>query len=202
MSAARPFPLSLLVLGPIVAACTGGAASSTEPGAERAQVAAPQAIFEGRLESGDGDGCKSAGPLFTVGAFAKPQDGIAAQPIKDGESFEQGTVRLTCSVTPSGASELEVTGDLTLSGANGGRFQIAGKLATLGEQAGVRVVVTSGTGETHEQADCTVSYSTTSQGVAVGRVWGEVTCPVVVSAANQTSCRLVAQFRFENCAQE
>lgn len=202
MLVARALTVSLLVLGPMVAACTGGAASSTEPGNGQPQVATPQAIFEGRLESGDGDGCKSVGPLFTVGAFAKPQDGITAEPIKSGESFEQGTVSLTCSVAPSGASEHEVAGDLALSGESGGRFQIAGKLTSAGE-TGVRVVVTSGTtGETYEQADCTLSYSTGNQGVAVGRVWGEVVCPMAVSASNQTSCRLVAQFRFENCAQE
>ena len=125
-----------------------------------------------------------------------------AQPIKDGVSFEQGTVRLSCSVTSSGANEHDVTGDLALSGTNGGRFQIAGKLTVTGEQTGVRVVVTSGTGETYEQADCTVSYSTGSQSVAPGRVWGDVVCPKVVSASNQTSCRFVGQFRFENCVQE
>ena len=56
----------------------------------------------------------------------------------------------------------------------------------------------------YEQTDhaCTVRYTTSFQGVAPGRVWGEITCPKAENAGAQTSCAATAKFRLENCTQE
>ena len=49
--------------------------------------------------------------------------------------------------------------------------------------------------------DCRVRYPGGFAGIAAGRVWGEVTCEAARNVAHRP-CRVVAQFRLENCAQE
>jgi hypothetical protein len=48
---------------------------------------------------------------------------------------------------------------------------------------------------------CSLVYTTNYQGVAAGRVWGEITCPKVTNSGAGVACQAVAQFRFENCDQ-
>ncbi|MBX3201246.1 MAG: hypothetical protein KF894_24125 [Labilithrix sp.] len=168
------------------------------------EKATPQVIFEGRLERGTGNDCKDVGGLFEIGAFGVAALDQSSAPIKDGEPFDQGSVAVTCSVTSAGADEFNVVGSVALSGATGGFFRIDGKFKTTGEQAGVHAIFSSRkSGNTYEQLDraCIVRYATPVQGVAAGRVWGEITCPKVENSGAQTSCAAIAQFRFENCAQ-
>jgi hypothetical protein len=202
MIVARVCTGCLFVLGVIAGvACTGGTSSDE---ASNAAHALPQAIFEGRLERGTNDNCASAGPLFSVGSY-----GDAAEPsvprtaIKHGDSFGEGVVSVSCSVVPSSAGEFQVSGSVELSGASGGLFRVDGKFRSTGDQTGAHALVSSrANSNTYEEAGCTVRYTTPSQGVAGGRVWGEVVCPKAASATSQTSCALTAQFRFENCTQE
>jgi hypothetical protein len=211
MNAARVLTASLLVFVPIVGvACDGGGSSplSADPDAstsvDGSQAPVPQAIFEGRLERGATNDCTDTGPLFTLGDFGN-QAQSPSTAIKDGESFAQATVAVSCSVTPVGSAEFDVTASVALSGATGGFFQIAGKFTASGEQTGINATFSSRrSGNTYDQTDgaCIVRYTTGLQGVAAGRVWGEITCPTATTPSTETACEAVAQFRFENCAQE
>jgi len=175
-------------------------------GCEDEEKATPQIIFDGRLERGSGTNCKDVGELFVVGDFGNQavEPKIPSKAIKDGEAFDQGTVSVSCSVTSAGADEFNVSGTVALSGATGGLFTINGKFKATGEQTGVSAIFSSRkTSNTYQQNDgaCVVRYTTPFQGVAAGRVWGEISCPQAENAGAQTSCEGVAQFRFENCAQ-
>ena len=170
------------------------------------EKATPQIIFEGRLTSGTGNNCKDFGELFLVGDFGNQasEPKIASKPVKDGEPWEQGTASVSCSVTPAGGDEFNVAGSVFLSGAEGGLFRVDGKFKATGEQTGIHAIFSSRrSGNTYEQLDrqCIVRYTTQFQGVAAGRVWGEITCPKAENSGAQTECEAIAQFRFENCAQ-
>ena len=170
------------------------------------EKATPQVIFEGRPQTGTGNNCKDFGELFLVGDFgnqaAEPK--VPAKPVKDGEPWEQGTASVSCSVTPAGGDEFNVAGSVALSGAEGGLFRVDGKFKATGEQTGIHAIFSSRrSGNTYEQRDrqCIVRYTTAFQGVAAGRVWGEITCPKAENPGAQTECEAIGQFRFENCAQ-
>ncbi len=169
------------------------------------EKATPQVIFTGRLQRGAGD-CKDVGPLMEVGDFgnqaAEPK--VPSKPVKDGEAWEQGTTSVSCAVTSAGGDEFNVAASVALSGATGGLFRIDGKFKATGDQSGIHAIFsTRRSGNTYEQRDsqCTVRYTTSYQGVASGRVWGEITCPTAENPGAQTSCEAIAQFRFENCGQ-
>lgn len=168
------------------------------------QESTPQVIFDGTLQRGVGNDCRDSGPLFQIGEFGTPALDQASKPIPDGERFGQGVVSIACSVIPAGTDEFDVDGSVNLSGATGGFFSVKGRFKATGDQTGIHAVFSSRrSGNSYEQKDgaCTVRYTTSSQGVAAGRVWGEITCPNAENTGAQTSCEAVAQFRFENCAQ-
>lgn len=186
--------LCLPVVGLLVAGC------------EEEKKATPQVIFDGRLERGTGNNCADVGHLFTVGDFGNQarDPKVPAAPVKDGEAHDQGVVSVSCSVTAASADEFDVAGSVVLSGATGGLFRIDGKFKATGEQTGIHAIFSSRrSGNSYEQRDrqCTVRYTTAFQGVAAGRVWGEIECPKVENPGAQTECEAIAQFRFENCSQ-
>lgn len=175
-------------------------------GCEDEEKATPQIIFDGRIERGTDNDCQDVGPLFTIGDFGNQNvdPKKPSQAIKDGEPFDQGRVSVSCSVTPAGADEFNVAASVDLSGATGGFFRIDGKFKTTGEQTNIHAIFASRrTTNTYDQADrgCIVRYTTPFQGVAAGRVWGEITCPRAENVKAQKQCEGIAQFRFENCAQ-
>lgn len=175
-------------------------------GCEDEEKATPQVIFDGRLEQGSGNNCRDSGGLFTVGDFGNVALDVKLRPapVKDGESFGQGAVSVSCSVVPVGTNEFQVNASVNLSGATGGLFRIDGKFAATGEQTNIRGFFSSrASGNTYDQKDrqCVVRYTTPTMGVAAGRVWGEITCPSAEDTDADTTCTAVAQFRFENCAQ-
>lgn len=179
---------------PVVALLTAGCSDDTK--------SPSQAIFDGRLERGAGMNCQDVGPLFTVGAFGNPALDQKSMPIMDGEPYEQGTVNVSCSVTAAGDDEFLVKGSVGLTGATGGMFHVEGTFKTTGEQEGVRAVFTRRLGgNSYTGTGCTVRYTTPSQGVTDGRVWGEITCPAAENPSAQTECKAIAQFRLENCDQ-
>ena len=165
-------------------------------------VATPQVIFEGRLETGSGSDCTDPGPLFVVGELGDPSSGRSTRPVKNGETFEEGVASVTCSVIPSGDASYQVKGSLTLSGPNGGGFDIDGSFAPDAEATGINVVVSRASGGTYSSTSCRARYTSTLQGVAPGRVWAEITCPAAASNDGSQSCDVVAQVRLENCTQE
>lgn len=175
-------------------------------GCDEEEKATPQIIFDGRLELGTGNNCKDVGELFVIGDFGNQamEPKVPSKAVKDGEAWDQGTVSVSCSVTPAGGDEFNVAGSVALSGATGGLFRIDGKFKATGEQTGIHAIFSSRkTANSYEQRDraCIVRYTTQFQGVAAGRVWGEITCPKVENPGAQTECEAIAQFRFENCGQ-
>ncbi|MBX3199157.1 MAG: hypothetical protein KF894_13570 [Labilithrix sp.] len=209
MRTARSIAVGLSVLGAnAVTACTGGASdrasgdvTASPDGAAGDAAAAiddpspvPQVLFEGRLEADADDACDEAGPLFTIGGFT------SESPIRDGEVLGGSSLRVTCAIKSDGAGAFDVEGWIFLAGAAGGQFRISGKLAASGEQSGIDGGFSRAEGESYEQQDgCVVHYPSAFQGVAPGRVWGEIRCPSATRAG--ASCRAIAQFRFENCSQ-
>jgi hypothetical protein len=171
--------------------------------------ATPQIIFDGHLEHGTGNTCHQDSTPLLIGDFGN----LAATPpvpshsVKDGESAGQGTVSVSCSVTAAGSDVFNVSGSVDLSGATGGFFRIDGQFKTTGDQPNIHALFASRlTTNTYEEQDknCTVRYTTQFQGVAAGRVWGDITCPKAVNlkvGGDQEQCEVHAQFRFENCAQ-
>jgi hypothetical protein len=167
------------------------------------EKATPQVIFEAQLGHGVGTNCRDIAEVFKVGDFGTPALDEKPKPIKDGETWEQGAVGIACSVIQSG-DEFLVEASLALSGATGGLFRVDGKFKAGGEQTNIHAVFTSRrSGNSYEQQDraCIVRYTTVDQGVAAGRVWGEITCPSVFNSNAETTCEATAQFRFENCTQ-
>lgn len=192
--------ITLLVTIPFLAILTGGC--------EDDEKATPQIIFDGNIQRGDTDpgylACPDVGDLFKIGDFGNQdvEPVIPSQPVKDGQAWAQGTVSVSCSVTPAGPDEFNVAGSIALSGATGGFFRVDGKFKTQGDQTGIHAQFNSRrSANTYDQNDraCVVRYTTKYQGIAAGRVWGEIDCPKAKNEGAQTQCRTVAQFRFENC---
>src|SRR5262249_6598617 len=124
--------------------------------------------------------------------------------IADGQDFEQGKVSVACSVTSAGNNSFNVTATVDLSGATGGLFRVDGVFSTTGDQNSIHATFSSRrTTNTYDEGDrkCVVRYTTPFEGVAAGRVWGEITCPNAVNSVAQKTCAATATFRFENCSQ-
>lgn len=178
------------------------------------EKATPQAIFDGYLETTpaqlepDEKNCGEAGGLFTIGEFGNPafDPPIPSKPVKDGDQTQQGGAGVTCSVTPAGEGEFNVAVSLNLTGATGGTFVIRqSKVKTDGAANGVSATFSKrgGANIVYNQNDggCSIRFTTSYQGVAAGRIWGEITCPKVTNSGAGVACQAKAQFRFENCDQ-
>jgi hypothetical protein len=191
--------------------------------------ATPQAIFDGHLElaslpdcktgpndppgcidkAGGEKNCGEAGGLFTLGAFGNPafDPPVPSEPKKDGDSEQQGSVGVQCSVTAAGDNTFNVSASLQLTGATGGTFVIRqSKVSTTdGATSGVSGTFSKrgGAGLVYNQNDggCTIRFTTPFQGVAAGRIWGQIECPRVSNSGAQVVCKAIADFRFENCDQ-
>lgn len=189
-------------------------------GCSEDEKATPQVIFSGDLSTtsapidtaGGEKNCGESGPLFTIGEFGNPalDPPVPSKPKKDGDSDQQGSVGVSCSVTPAGNNEFTVSASASLSGATGGTFTIRdAKIRTDCSPntpcTGISALFSkrSGAGIVYQQSDggCTLRFTTPFQGVAAGRVWGEIECPKVANQTAQVACKAVAQFRFENCNQ-
>jgi len=180
------------------------------------EKATPQVVFDGTLAqttepldtAGGEKNCGESGTIFTIGEFGNPgyDPPVQSKPKKDGESDQQGTVSVSCSVKPAGTDEFDVSVSTSLTGATGGTFTMANaKIKATGESTGVSAVFSkrSGASIAYQQNDgkCIVRFTTPFQGVAAGRVWGEIECPKATNDTAQVACRATAQFRFENCEQ-
>jgi hypothetical protein len=175
------------------------------------EKATPQVIFEGELQTttaaleADEKNCGETGPVFQIGEFGVPALQSQSKPVKDGDTYNQGTVGVSCSVKPAGPDEFDVSASLSLSGSPGGTFTLTqARVKTSGDQTGIRAVIAKRPGgNVYQQrtADCTIRYIAAHQGVAAGRIWGQIECPKVTNSTALTACKLVADFRLENCEQ-
>ncbi len=186
--------LSLSAIGAVAGGCSEDTAAT------------PQAIFSGRLEIGQGNDCSDSGDLFAVGDFGNQSvtPKVPVHPVKDGDAFGQGTLSVSCSVKAAGTNEFDIQGSINLSGATGGFFTIDGHFKASGDQANIHAIFSSRkTTNTYEETDrqCVVRFTTPTEGVANGRMWGDIVCPKVDNPSAGKTCQADAQFRFENCAQ-
>lgn len=184
------------------------------------EKATPQVIFSGELAqttapidtAGGEKNCGESGPMFTIGEFGNLalDPPVGSKPKKDGDTEQQGSVGVSCSVTPAGENEFNVSASASLSGATGGTFTIRdAKIRTNCSEnepcTGISAVFSkrSGASITYTQSDggCILRFTTAYQGVAAGRVWGDLECPKAANSTAQVACKATAQFRFENCAQ-
>ena len=59
------------------------------------------------------------------------------------------------------------------------------------------------------EKDCTFDFggqtgdigNNPNMGIAPGRIWGNLICPMIVDGQNNETCFAVAEMRFENCAE-
>lgn len=188
-----------LFVGSAIAVVGGGCSDDTK--------AIPQVIFTGQIQTAAGKDCRDSGDLFNVGTFGNPNatPPIASVPISDGAAAGQGTASITCSVTPAGTNLFNVSGEIDLTGATGGLFQIDGQFSTTGDQTNIHVRASARrSSNSYDETDraCIVRYTEANMGVAAGRVWGSLSCPNAVNTSDPNrACDLEAEFRFENCAQ-
>lgn len=186
----------------LLAALTLSAAGCSDPEPATAQV-----IFTSQIDPGANppSGCPESGTWFDIGSFgnpANPPPNDKPVAVKNGDTDPSGgQASLTCSVTlvPEG---FDVRGTARISGGAGGAFTVRGIFKAEGEQTGISATFAKvGRTDPYIAENCTVRYTSPSQGVAAGRVWGEMTCPVATAAGINRTCQATAQFRFENCAQ-
>lgn len=152
--------------------------------------------------------CPSVGPgWIEIGTFKRPDAEL--QPIIDGQSFAGRVVTIQCIVAQDGDGF-----SIQLSGKLGGvgSLEVKGKVTATGESKNISTTFTRDDFGTVRQNDCTFlpyhdknvapNPAWKEADVAVGRVWGRVTCAnaLVTETADEKICKGEADFRFENCA--
>lgn len=186
-------------------------------GCSNDEKATPQAIFgeatftqTSEPLDPDQKNCGESGDIFSVGKFGNPafDPPIPSEPKKDGDSEQQGSVGFGCSVRSSGQDAFDISASLRLTGATGGNFVVTGNVKSVCDDAnpckGINATWSKNGGAGiiyNAHNDCVIRYTTPFQGVAAGRVWGEIECPKVTNDGAGVACKAVAQFRFENCDQ-
>lgn len=138
-------------------------------------------------------------PWLTIGDFTNRAD---IKYVLDGDTTGDppGRVAIVCTVKPEG-DRFRVDGNVTIDGV--GSVTIGGSFTPSGEQTNVTASFQRIDTGTFEQTDCTASYDSNSpMGVAAGRVWARLNCPLATYGEQNRTCRATAEFRFENCTQE
>jgi hypothetical protein len=176
--------------------------------------ATPRVAFDSQVQPGTHKSteCGQTGPWFSIGSFGNPALGRVNDadptsplkdpvvPIDDGAADQQGTVAVSCSVTPDGDG-FRVAAHAELTGATGGAVTLQGHFNKAGDQPGIVVALTR-RGETFTDNNCVARFDTVlGHAVAAGRVWALVDCPNAENSGAQQTCASHAQFRFENCTQ-
>ena len=196
-----------------VAFAAGLVAVSTN-GCSEDEKATSRVAFDSRVQPGTHKSadCGQTGTWFTIGTFGNPALGRTNPadpesplidpviPIDDGAADQQGTVVVSCSVTPEGEG-FKVAAHAELTGATGGAVTLQGHFNKTGDQPDIIVALTK-RGETFTDTKCVARFDTLlGHSVAAGRVWAQVDCPNAENPGAQKTCESHAQFRFENCAQ-
>lgn len=152
--------------------------------------------------------CPSTGPgWIEIGTFKRPDADL--QPVIDGQEYSGRVVTVQCIVAQDGNGF-----NIQLSGKLGGvgSIEVKGKVTATGVSKNINATFTRDDFGTIRQQDCTFEpYHSANvrpnaawkdPDVAVGRVWGRVTCgnAVVTETVTDKVCRGEADIRFENCA--
>ena len=187
---------------------------ATSAGCSDPAQATPRVTFDSQVNAGTHPqaGCGKTGIWFTIGSFGNPQLGHMnpddpasplidpVRPVDDGGSDQQGTVSISCSVTPSGDG-FEVKATAQLTGATGGSVSMFGHVVPNGDSPNVTVNLTK-KGETFKSNACVVKFDpAVGQAVAAGRIWGTADCADASNDVSQQLCSSHIQIRLENCGQ-
>lgn len=120
-----------------------------------------------------------------------------------------GTLSLSCKVDPSD-SGFNVQLSAALGGPNGGSVSVAGLVTTEGGH-NIQATVTSATGGSFTDANCSISFTYNGNlipvmpPIAAGRIWGHLDCPEAkapatpVTDGGPATCDAAVDFLFENC---
>ncbi|MGA3121689.1 MAG: hypothetical protein ABSF69_13070 [Polyangiaceae bacterium] len=168
---------------------TGCSSKKTEP---------PMAYVNASISNPGGGTCNNDEANFLV--IGSDQDGGPSNPTRVGSG---PGVTVTCSVSAgsngtfilnlfaqNGLGSATITGSISANG--GGPMDIEGSFY----QAG---------GGTYQQSTCSITFVQMPAGgpVAVGRVWGQIDCPMAtLQGSAGVSCDVSAEFVFENCLTE
>lgn len=187
---------------------------ATSAGCSDPAQATPRVTFDSQVNAGTHPqaGCGKTGIWFTIGSFGNPQLGHMnaddpnsplidpVRPIDDGGSDQQGTVSISCSVTPGGDG-FEVKATAQLTGATGGAVSIFGHVVPNADSPNITVNLTKA-GETFKSNACVMHFDpAVGQAVAAGRVWGTADCADATNDVSQQLCSSHIQIRLENCSQ-
>jgi hypothetical protein len=132
------------------------------------------------------------------------------QRVTSGTTQGGQVVTVNCTVHATGAHSYSVQASALLAGQ--GSITITN--ATLSDDltaVQTRIAGTFERGDTGDfvQNDCTFDFghqpgdiaSDPSMGIAPGRVWGNLVCPMIVDSAHNETCFAAAEVLFENCTQ-
>jgi hypothetical protein len=195
-------------------AFVAGVVAMSANGCSDPEKAVSRVAFDSQIQPGTHKSteCGQTGTWFTIGSFGNPALGRTdpanpesplkdpVVPIDDGAPNQQGTVAVSCSVTPEGEG-FHVAAHAELTGATGGAVTLQGHFNKTGDQPDIIVALTK-RGVTFTDSHCTATFDTSlGHAVAAGRVWAQVECPNSENPGAQQICASKAQFRFENCAQ-
>jgi hypothetical protein len=195
---------SLLSLLSLLSLASAGC-SSTPPATPRAAVASE--LGQGS-ESGAAMMCPHGVGLSWIAIGSDTSD-----PITSGTSYNGGPVSVSCSVHSTGDSF-----SVTLSALLGGQGSISVVNSTINsDTTQVSMGITSNfeRGDTGDfkESDCTWDFGGQSTdidpaktagnplGIAPGRIWGNLTCPMMIDSEHNQTCLGQAELRFENCGQ-
>jgi hypothetical protein len=171
--------------------------------------AVPQAYITATVSPGNhpSNVCPVLASVSGWVTLGTPQASVA-----DGNTQNGATAGVSCTVTSNPDGSFNVTGNVSLTGDNGGSVFISGKFqpppATVQQVTGKFQRGDTGGGKAFAETDCTVTFSG-NQGVAAGRVWGNLNCPNIVNMETMVvgppggfwTCAGTAEFKFENCAE-
>lgn len=181
-------------LGISLLAVTGAGCADDEPILPRTFV---------RASLGPGSAGQAACSLTTQTWL---EVGNADNSVTDRSTQGAGTVEVACKVVPTGDA-FEVTAVATLRGASDqldGSVSVQGTFRSRTKSEGVTAVFGKGSvGTPFRASNCSVEFQQDYQDVAAGRIWGQLYCDELQQEGGTTprTCRGVAEFKFENCAQ-
>jgi hypothetical protein len=173
--------------------------------------ALPRAAVDSQLGAGTQMGATTMCPLG-IGMSWIGIGSDTSDPITTGTGYNGDPVTVSCTVHPSSGGY-----NVTLSALLGGQGSISVVNSTINSDptqvsTGVTATFERAANDFHE-TDCTWDFGGQSTdidpnksagnplGIAGGRIWGNLTCPMTVDSEHTLTCLGVAELRFENCGQ-
>jgi hypothetical protein len=182
--------------------CTSSATGTTisgDGGSGGDGGAVPRVIVSSQVSSGTHPDCTQTGALFTIGSFGDASGEPSAVAISDGATVGDGVLSVSCTVKPEGDG-FSVDAEATLTGSAAGAFKVSGHFTPSGDQTTIFSAVAARS-SAYAQSDCVARYTQPIQSTAAGRVWADLDCENATDTSKH-ACKVVAQFRFENCKQD